>query len=94
MELFNKITWENNQITNGYVLVVTPFYQEVAGREVDPIAEVIWRHKDYIRTSSTIPILEGAVPDCLFEDGQAYPIGMDQAPAIKVGIGVERKRSH
>ncbi|NHN34383.1 hypothetical protein [Paenibacillus agricola] len=73
-----RLVGDNNQPTDGYVLIVTPFYHEVAGRDVDPIVEKMWQHKGYIRASSAIPILEGAVPACLFEDGQAYPIELDE----------------
>ncbi|TXK82570.1 hypothetical protein [Paenibacillus sp. N3.4] len=73
-----RLVGDDNQHTDGYVLIITPFYHEVVGRDVDPIVEEMWKHKGYIRTSSATPILEGAVPVCFFEDGEAYPIELDQ----------------
>ncbi|MHA0855680.1 hypothetical protein [Paenibacillus sp. CMAA1364] len=73
-----RLTGDNNQPTDGYVLIITPFYHKIVGRDVDPIVEAMWKHKGYIRASSATPILEGAVPVCLFEEGQAYPIELDE----------------
>ncbi len=72
-----KLLGDNNRFVDGFSLIVTPFYQEVVGRDVDPIVEKMWQHKGYIRMESAIPILEGAVPACVFEDGQVIPIELD-----------------
>ncbi|MDN4066660.1 hypothetical protein QYF50_02040 [Paenibacillus vini] len=72
-----KLLGDNNQFVDGFVLIVTPFYKEVVGRDVDPIVETMWQHKGYIRMESAIPILEGAVLLCVFEEGQATPIELD-----------------
>lgn len=69
---------DNNQPTDGYVLFVTPFYHKITGRDVDPIVEEMWKHKGYIRASSAIPILEGAIPACLYEEGEVTPVEMDK----------------
>lgn len=74
-----KLLGDQNQFVDGFTLIVTPFYKEVAGRDVDPIVETMWQHQGYIRMESAIPILEGAVPLCVFEDGQAMPIELDAA---------------
>lgn len=73
-----KLAGDNNQLTDGYVLFVTPFYHEVVGMDVDPVVEQMWKHKGYIRATSATPILEGAIPACLFADGEIYPIELDE----------------
>jgi len=72
-----KLLGDNNRFVDGFSLIVTPFYQEVVGRDTDPIVETMWQQKGYIRMESAIPILEGAVPACIFEEGQALPIELD-----------------
>jgi hypothetical protein len=72
-----KLLGDQNQFVDGFALIVTPFYKDVVGRDVDPLVETMWQHKGYIRMESAIPILEGAVPLCVFEDGQATPIKLD-----------------
>ncbi len=74
-----KLLGDHNQYVDGFALIITPFYKEVVGRDVDPIVERMWQHKGYIRMESAIPILEGAIPLCVFEDGQAIPIELDAA---------------
>lgn len=74
-----KLLGEHNQFVNGFALIVTPFYKEVVGRDADPIVETMWLHKGYIRMESAIPILEGAVPLCVYENGQANPIELTAA---------------
>ncbi|BCG58095.1 hypothetical protein [Paenibacillus sp. URB8-2] len=79
--VWNCMKWligDNNQPTDGYVLFVTPFYHKITGRDVDPIVEEMWKHKGYIRASSAIPILEGAIPACLYEEGEVTPVEMDK----------------
>lgn len=49
----------------------------MVGRDVDPVVETMWRHRGYIRMESAIPILEGAVPACVFEEVQVLPIELD-----------------
>lgn len=34
-----KLLGDYNQFVNGFALIVTPFYKEVVGRDVDPIVE-------------------------------------------------------
>ncbi|MFC0215231.1 hypothetical protein ACFFK0_22830 [Paenibacillus chartarius] len=65
-----RLIGDHNQSTDGYVLIVTPFYHEITGRDADPIVEIMWQYKGYIRASSANPLLEGAVPACLFQDGK------------------------
>lgn len=48
--------------------------KERVGRDVDPIVETMWQHKGFIRMKFAIPILEGAIPICVFKDGRAIPI--------------------
>lgn len=76
--LLTTLADENNQATHGYALIVTPFYQQVTGRDTDPIVETMWGYRGYLRMSSVTPILEGALPACLFQDGQVYPIELDE----------------
>lgn len=73
-----RVVGDNNQSTDGYILFISPFYHEITGRDTDPVVETLWQHKGYIRATGATPILEGAVPACLFEDGEAYPIELDQ----------------
>jgi len=75
---FMTLTGDQNEHVDGYALIVTPHYQEIAGRDIDPLMEIMWQHKGYIRTSSTAPILEGAYPACLFQEGEIYPIELDE----------------
>ncbi|MFC4808809.1 hypothetical protein [Paenibacillus sp. GCM10023250] len=72
-----KLLGGNRQVVDGFALIVTPFFQDVVGRDVDPVVETMWRHRGYIRMESAIPILEGAVPNCVFEEGQVLPIELD-----------------
>ncbi|ETT45430.1 hypothetical protein BSK66_10080 [Paenibacillus odorifer] len=74
-----KLLGDKNKFVDGFALIITPFYQEVVGRDVDPLVEAMWQHKGFIRIESAIPILEGAVPLYMFEDGQAIPIELDAA---------------
>ncbi|WP_433945546.1 hypothetical protein [Paenibacillus sp. SN-8-1] len=72
-----RLVDDQNRPTQGYVLFITPFYHEIVGRDVDPVVETMWTHKGYIRASSSIPLIEGAMPLCLFEEGQAIAIDID-----------------
>jgi hypothetical protein len=73
-----RVVGDHNQPIEGYILFITPFYHEITGRDIDPVVEMMWNHKGYIRTTSATPILEGAEPACLFEDGKAYPIELNK----------------
>ncbi|MNO15639.1 hypothetical protein D3C76_53080 [compost metagenome] len=73
-----KLSGNQNQFINGYVLIVTPFFHQVTGRDSNPLVESMWGHKGYIRTTSANPLLEGAVPACLFQEGIASPIELDE----------------
>lgn len=83
---------DHNLLVDGFVLIVTPFYKEVVGRDVDPIVETMWQHKGYIRMESAIPILEGAVPLCIFEEGQATPIELDAALLSRLNDSFEESQ--
>lgn len=72
-----RLLGDNRQVVDGFALIITPFFQDVVGRDVDPVVETMWRHRGYIRMESAYPILEGAVPACIFEDGQALPIELE-----------------
>lgn len=72
-----KLLGDNRQVVDGFALIITPFFQDVVGRDVNPVVETMWRHSGYIRMESAIPILEGAIPASIFEDGQAIPIELD-----------------
>ncbi|MDU2241078.1 MAG: hypothetical protein E7E23_10885 [Paenibacillus sp.] len=74
-----KLLGDQNQFVDGFALIITPFYQEVVGRDVDPLVETMWQHKGYNRMESAIPILEGAIPLCVSEAGQAISIELDAA---------------
>lgn len=67
------------QPVDAFLLIVTPYYQKVIGRDDDPIVHTMWQHKGYIRVESAIPILEGAVPACVFKDAQIKTIDLDEA---------------
>lgn len=75
---YTSILGENNQPTDGYVLIVTPFYYEITGRDSEPVIHTMRSHNGFVRSSSATPILEGTVPGCLFVDRQDYPIDLDQ----------------
>jgi hypothetical protein len=72
-----KLLSNNNQWIDGFSLIVTPLFQKVVGRDVNPIVESMWQHKGYLRTESAVPLLEGAVPTCIFKEGEAFPIEFD-----------------
>ncbi|GAA0404270.1 hypothetical protein [Paenibacillus motobuensis] len=72
-----KLLSNNYQWVDGFALIVTPLFQKVVGRDVNPIVESMWQHKGYLRTETAVPILEGAIPACIFKDGQAVPIELD-----------------
>lgn len=68
---------DQNQPIHGYILIVTPFFHQVTGRDSNPLVDTMWGHKGFIRTTSANPLLEGAVPACLFQEGTAFPIELD-----------------
>lgn len=84
-----RLLGNNNQPVDGYVLFITPFYHEITGRDSEPVVEEMRKHTGYIRTSSASPIMEGAVPSCLYEDGQAYPIELDQSLITRLSEAFE-----
>lgn len=73
-----KVTGDQNQLVDGYILMITPYYRKLTGRDSDPIEESMWKHKGYIRASSAIPLLEGAVPACILTEGEVYPLDSDE----------------
>lgn len=73
-----RLTGNQNQPVNGYVLIVTPFFHKITGRDSNPLVETMWNHKGFIRTTSANPLLDGAVPACLFKEGAAFPIELDE----------------
>lgn len=72
------------------MLIVTPFYHEITGRDVDPIVKEMWKHEGYIRASSAIPILEGAIPACLYEEGEGTPVELDKREKTPLLSGCEK----
>lgn len=62
-----RILGDQNHPVNGYVLIITPFFHQVTGRDSNPLVETMWSHKGFIRTTSANPLLEGAVPLVCFK---------------------------
>lgn len=73
-----RVTGDQNQLVDGYILMITPYYRKLTGRDSDPLVESMWKHKGYIRASSAIPLLEGAVPACILTEGEIYPLDIDE----------------